>query len=87
MYTKGVHIKDVFIQVRSAAAHAWGASRAKGVCITEWHGCHTGVALSLQNGDDSITIKSGSSDVLVEDCIFQDGHGAKGGGTSARNAL
>jgi polygalacturonase len=27
------------------------------------------------NGDDSITIKSGSHDVLVENCIFQDGHG------------
>ena len=28
------------------------------------------------NGDDSITIKSGSHDILVEDCTFQDGHGA-----------
>ena len=29
----------------------------------------------IQNGDDSVTVKSGSHNVLIEDCIFQDGHG------------
>eukprot|EP01043_Picozoa_sp_COSAG02_P087077 COSAG02_NODE_24413_length_689_cov_0.793220_1_plen_144_part_00 len=29
----------------------------------------------IQNGDDSVTVKSGSHNVLVENSIFQDGHG------------
>jgi hypothetical protein len=39
----------------------------------------------IENGDDSITIKSGSRNVLVEDCVFAVGHGCNVGSVQDGN--
>ena len=42
------------------------------------------LTLLIQNGDDSVTVKSGSHNVLVENSIFQDGHGCNIGSIQGR---
>ena len=60
---------------------AWNTDGIEPMYTTDVHiaGCY------IENGDDSITIKSGSRNVLVEDCVFQTGHGCNVGSVQDGN--
>ena len=72
-----VDISNVSIRSVAGASgtHPYNTDGIEPMASTDVHIRH----VFIQNGDDSITIKSGCRNVLVEDCVFQDGHGCNVG--------